>query len=67
MSNGDKHYKHMVVRVDKGEDSAGWVLCFTGKGEPAVFNDTPPAELLAAQYREKFPHCHYRVISFQVL
>lgn len=63
MSNGDKHYKHMVVRVSPH----GFVVCSTAAGEPGVYHDTPPAELHAAQLREKEPGCAFRVISFQVL
>ena len=62
MSNGDKNYKHMVVSV--GNVTA---LMFTAKGEPAVFNDTGPAELLCAQLRERQPLGNFQVLSFQVL
>lgn len=62
--NGDREYKHMVV-VDT--NAFGAVICNTAGGQPAIFHDTPPAELLAAQLREKQPSANIRVISFQVL
>lgn len=63
MSNGDKSYQHMVVR----DTRACYVICNTDSGEPAVFHDTPQAELLCAKLRERWPGNEFRVISFQVL
>lgn len=68
MGNGDKNYKHMVViEVPLGKAAMMLAVCQTEGGQPAVFHDTPPAELLAAQLREANPSGAYRVISFQVL
>lgn len=64
MANGDKNYKHMVAGV-LGDGTQ--ILCFTEGSQLAVFNDTAPAELLAAQMREKYPHLKFNVLSFQVL
>lgn len=69
MSNGDKQYKHMVVcRMPVTDDGVpADVLCFTEGGQPAVYGDTPPAELRCSQLREQNPHVTFRVVSFQVL
>lgn len=68
MSNGDKNYQHMVViEVPITDELVLRAVCHTEGGQPAVFNDSPPAELLAAQLREKNPAGIYRVIGFQVL
>ena len=63
MSNGDHDYKHAVIRTDLGFT----MLCSTDTGEPAVYNDTPPAEVFAQRLRDRFPDCTFRVLSFQVL
>lgn len=62
MSNGDHDYKHMVVVSVQGD-----VICVTDSGQPAVYHDAAPAELLCAQLRERNPGYCYRVLSFQVL
>jgi hypothetical protein len=58
--------QHMVVYV---QDNTGLqCLCFTeGADQPAVFNDSAFAELLASQLRDKYPQLKFRVLSFQVL
>ena len=63
MSNGDHTYTHAVIRTDLGFTQ----LCMTDGGQPAVFNDSPPAEVLAQTFRERFPDCTFRVLSFKVL
>lgn len=63
MSGNNKTLVHMVVLVTLN----GPLVCMTNNGEPAVFNDTPPAELLCAQLRESAPQGMYRVLSFPVL
>lgn len=68
MSNGDKSYQHMVVNVVPiGEDGSVISLMLTESGEPAVYADSPPAELHAAQLRASYPQGTFRVLSFQVL
>lgn len=62
-TNGDHSYKHMVVRTDLGFS----IICITEGLQPAVYNDSGPAELYAAQLREKYPENRYHVASFQVL
>lgn len=64
MSNGDHDYKFMVVRA--ADDGASDILCYRGS-EPAIFNDSPPAELLCMQLRTAYPDCRYRVLQLQVL
>lgn len=62
------NYQHMTVKeVQITTRTFCHVLCTTGKGEPGVFADAGPAELLAAQYRDTDPAGSYRVITFQVL
>lgn len=63
MSNGDRTKQHMVVNRTNGSN----ILCFTDKNQPAIYADTPPAELFASRLRERFPGCTFTVISFEVL
>lgn len=65
MHKSDKSYLHMVV--EQSAIAQANVLCLTAKGEPSVYADAGPAELLASQFREIDPTGHYRVISFVVL
>lgn len=61
--NGDHDYKHAVVLVWEGAK----MLCCTDSGEPAIYNDSAPAELFAAVLRERNLGQRYIVLSFQVL
>lgn len=63
MNNGDRTKQHMVVNRTNGSN----ILCFTDNGQPAVYADTPPAELFASQLRDRFPGCVFAVISFEAL
>lgn len=63
MSNGDHDYKHAVIRTISGMA----MLCKTDSGEPAVYADPAPAELMAAKLRNRFPECTFSILSFQVL
>jgi hypothetical protein len=68
MSNGDRSKQHMVtMRVELPGNIGYDVICHTENGQPAIYADTPPAELRAAQLRDACPWQKYRVISFEVL
>jgi len=55
---------HIVV-MERSDDLR--VLCYTENDEPAVYNDSPAAEIRAAQLREHFPENIYHVLSPEVL
>lgn len=59
---------HTVVNViPLGTAGTVTAIMFTDAGEPAIYNDTPAAELHCAKLREQFPFGTFRVITAQVL
>lgn len=63
-NNGDRIYTYAVIRTDLG---LGTMLCNTDGGQPAVYADSPPAEVFAQTLRQRYPDCTFKVLQFVVL
>lgn len=57
--------KSVVVRVEPIGDLK--MLCFTERGEPAIYADSGPAEMYCAHLRDRYPDYRFAVIDFWVL
>lgn len=55
---------HIVVRCNP---DGSYSLCMDLSGQPAIYVDSPPAEVLCGQMRESFPHNRYAVMDTHAL